>query len=394
MPIQSHDPRRYLITYYAALVAVGVMVAIQGPALPTLAQHTHTTASQISMIFSLRAAGYLCGALVSGRILDRFPGHPLMAWAMLLALLTLACIPLAPTLLLLALAVFFMGLADGTLDVSTNSLLTWVYGSKVGPYMNGLHFAFGAGAFLTPMLVAGVWKASGEIHWAYWISALAMLPLLIVFLRLPSPLHPSHTDTQAAAFKAPWKLMALVLLLFFAYGGSEAAFGNWIYSYALASKMASETQAAYLTSVFWGCLTLGRLAGIAVALRVSVNRVLMVDAIGAVVALGLIFLMPRSETALWLGTAGTGLFMASVFPTLLAFAGQRLSPTGRLSGGLTSRLFIGSSLGAILIPWLIGQGFERLGPLSAIVVIFAAMLGMGLVLALLLWPRAQNSYRQ
>ena len=35
-----------------------------------------------------------------------------------------------------------------------NPLLVWVHGDEVGPAMNGLHFFFGVGAFLSPIIIA------------------------------------------------------------------------------------------------------------------------------------------------------------------------------------------------------------------------------------------------
>jgi len=50
-------------------------VAAPGPALPSLAEHTGTTLSQISVVFTTAAAGYLLGSLAAGRLFDRLPGH-------------------------------------------------------------------------------------------------------------------------------------------------------------------------------------------------------------------------------------------------------------------------------------------------------------------------------
>ncbi len=48
-------------------------------------------------------------------------------------------------------------------------------------------------------------------------------------------------------------------LFFFLYVGAEVGFGGWIFTYAVALDLGSETAAAYLTSAFWGALTFGRL---------------------------------------------------------------------------------------------------------------------------------------
>jgi len=52
-------------------------------------------------------------------------------------------VPLIPRLPLLAVVWLILGVGSGALDVGGNTLLIWVHGRQVGPYMNGLHFFFG-----------------------------------------------------------------------------------------------------------------------------------------------------------------------------------------------------------------------------------------------------------
>jgi FHS family Na+ dependent glucose MFS transporter 1 len=86
--------------------------------------------------------------------------------------------------------------------------------------------------------------------------------------------------------------------------------------------------------------------------------VLLLDLIGAVLSIGVPALWPQSSIAVWAGTIGVGLFMASMFPTMVSFAERRLTVTGRV----TSWYFVGGSLGGMTLPWVIGQLFESFGP--------------------------------
>jgi fucose permease len=60
----------------------------------------------------------------------------------------------------------------------------------------------------------------------------------------------------------------------------------------------------------------------------------------------------------WIGTIGMGLFLASLFPTMLVLAERRM----RLTGGITRWFFVGTGLGGMFLPWLIGQLFVPVGP--------------------------------
>ena len=373
----------YLITYYCTLVAVGLMVGIIGPLLGDLAQQTQSTLQGISLILAMRPLGYLGGTLLSGRLLDRHPGHPILAAAIALSAAALALMPLAPALAILAVLVLVMGFAQGIMDVGSNTLIVWVFHEKVGPFLNGLHFCFGLGAFLGPMIVAQSLALTGHSAWTFWALALALLPLALLMLKVPSP---SHADDKANA-KAPavWdrRLAGLFIVFFFLYGGSEAGFGAWIYSYATHLKLSDASGAAKLNSMFWGLLGVGRLLGIPVLARVTPKRFLAFLLPSAVASLALLLFFQGSQVALWLGTAGVGLSLACVFPGMLIYAGKRLAKGGRVSGKITAFFFVGSSSGSISLPWLMGQAFEPWGPQAALALNLGAITLMGLVFILL-----------
>jgi FHS family Na+ dependent glucose MFS transporter 1 len=257
----------------------------------------------------------------------------------------------------LTIVLLILGMAEGGLDVGGNTLLVWVHRHRVGPFMNGLHFFFGIGAFVSPIIVAQTVLMSGDIIWAYWVLALLMLPVAAWLLRLPSP--PAQTVVpDDPVGRVDHLLVTLIALFFFLYVGAEVSFGGWIFTFAVTLNLANETIAAYLTSAFWGALTLGRLLAIPIAARLRPRVILLSDLAGCLVSLSIILLWPNSLAALWLGTLGVGLSMASVFPTTLSLAERRMTVTGRVTGWF----FVGASAGAMFLPWLIGQLFETIGP--------------------------------
>jgi fucose permease len=91
--------------------------------------------------------------------------------------------------------------------------------------------------------------------------------------------------------------------------------------------------------------------------------------------MGIILVFPRSYLAVWAGTLGLGLAMASIFPTLLAFSGCHLP----MSGNVTRWFFVGTGAGGMLLPWLMGLLFERAGLRSGML---AVLLDLIIALAL------------
>ena len=87
--------------------------------------------------------------------MDRIPSDRYLFLASTLLLLGLAngSLPYSPSLLLMYVASFFKGMASGSMDTGGNVLLLNIWeGRDSGPYMHAIHFTFGIGAFLAPLI--------------------------------------------------------------------------------------------------------------------------------------------------------------------------------------------------------------------------------------------------
>jgi len=377
------------IGYYAAFIALGMASASLGPTLPGLAQHTRSSLSQISALFVTRSVGYLAGSLAGGRLYDRIPGHPVMSGGLLLMAGMMGLVPVIPHLWTLAVAILLLGLAEGALDVGGNTLVVWVHGKMVGPFLNALHFFFGLGAFLSPLLIAQVMLRGGDLAHAYWTVAALLLPAALWLRCLPSPVAASVT-AEGAGPEGNGRFVVLMVLFFFLYTGAEIAFGGWIYSYAVALRLTSDAVAAYLTSTFWGALTVGRLLAVPLAIRFPPRGILLVDCLGCLTSLGLVLLGAESPAATFVGTCGVGLFMASIFPAALSLAQGRM----RITGAVTGWFFVGASAGGMVLPWLIGQFFESAGPRSTMVILLIDMAAAAVILAILTCHSTRPVYQR
>jgi FHS family Na+ dependent glucose MFS transporter 1 len=235
----------------------------------------------------------------------------------------------------------------------------WLFGRDVGPYMNALHFFFGLGAFLSPLLIDRVMVIGGGIRLAFWLLALLIVPVAFWMTRIPSP-SPQKQEERAqgtTAARYGW-LTLLVAGLMFLHVGGEISYGGWIFSYALALNFGPETTARLLNSVYWGALTLGRLIAIPVAAWLLPRTMLLIDLIGAAISIGVVLLLSNWGPALWVGTFGFGLSLASFYASMMNFTERRMPITGRV----TSYILVGANAGSMTIPWLIGQLFESVGP--------------------------------
>jgi MFS transporter, FHS family, Na+ dependent glucose transporter 1 len=378
---KSHREIYYFATYGICFIALGLGMSALGPMLPYLANQVGVTFAQISFLFTSSSLGYLLGSAGGGRLFDRFKGHQLMMIAILTMALTISLIPVSPYFVLLLAVMFIFGISQGIVDVGGNVNLLWVFQGRVGPYMNALHFCFGVGAFLSPIILHNVMRWSGgQITWPFWTLALLTLPGILGLWSLSSPKNPEKEEIEQNPNSINVRLVVLMVVLFFIYVGVEGGFGGWIFTYATETQIASETGASYMNSIFWGALTLGRLLSVPLARKIAPSRLLVGNFVLAILFLGLILLFPLQPVIVWVVSAGFGLALSSVFPTLMALGESRM----KISGKVTGYFFLGSSLGGTLIPMVLGQIFEYVGSYQIMLTLFViTMVGLVVLISMI-----------
>jgi FHS family Na+ dependent glucose MFS transporter 1 len=301
---------------------------------------------------------------------------------------TMLLLPSMPALVLLVVLVFVLGLGEGGVDVGGNASIVWAFGARVGPFMNALHFFFGLGAFLAPLLVAQAVLLTGSYAWSYRFIALLMVPPALLLLTQVSP-TPHRDHSEAAGGPVETSLVTLIVVFLLVYVGAEVSYGGWVFTYATETGLAPESTAAYLTAAFWGALTVGRLLSIPLAMRFGAAVMLGGSVVGCLIGIAIAYLFPGSIQALWAATLVIGFSMAAIFPTVITLAGTLMTVTGRITGWF----LVGSSLGAMSVPWLIGQLFDRFGAPVVMVTILLDLLLMAALFIVLMLRVQQRRYR-
>jgi fucose permease len=90
----------------------------------------------------------------------------------------------------------------------------------------------------------------------------------------------------------------------------------------------------------------------------------------------------------WVAAFGFGLSMANVYPTLVLLGQRHL----HLTAAITSLFMVGGSIGSMVVPLLIGQRFETVGPQVTIMILFVTLVLAGAtVVAFLTATRRRGS---
>jgi FHS family glucose/mannose:H+ symporter-like MFS transporter len=154
----------------------------------------------------------------------------------------------------------------------------------------------------------------------------------------------------------------IIALSFCIYVGFEVGYGGWISTYGTFSGIATQEEAAYCSSIFWGCISIGRILAVPFSVRYPTNLQLSTLIISCIASMALsIFLI-------WYGTPRTVIFicsgiygfaMSAIYPLLMSMPGFLKC---KMSAKNTSKFVVSGALGESLIPLLIGYGINWIGP--------------------------------
>lgn len=381
--LQSESPqihnKAYAFVYFLSYITLGLSTATLGPMLVQIGSAIDKPLSVVSILIGMKSIGYFIGSVGGGRLFDKIKGHLLQVISISFMAVCMFLMPLTTKLYLMAVVMIILGAMEGLLDVGGNTLLVWKFKSQVAPYMNGLHFFFGLGAFLAPIIVAKIMPIENSFRWSYWVLGALFIPSIIGFALLKSP-NPLRLETVANHHHKPHlPVMALIILLFFTYVGTELSFGSWISSFALLSKIASDIWSVYLTSIFWGAFTFGRLLSIILSKWIKPFVFLILDIAGSIFSLVLIIFLTRDLISLIIFTAFMGLFLSSVFPMLIVFAEKKVQITGTMTG----LFFLGASTGGMVFPFILTGLFNQHGyKIIPIFLLISSVLSMMILISI------------
>lgn len=306
-------------------------------------------------------AGIVVGLLIAGAGCVLF--YP-AAQAEIYGLFLLALFVLASGITILQVAAnpYVTVLGDAK---TASSRLTWTQafnslGTTVAPFF-GAWLIFGG---VADPEASGV--STDTVSLPYFILAATLVVMALVFMRLKLP-SMGKVDRNLAVTSGgnAWQHRHLVLgaLGIFVYVGAEVGIGSFLAIYLSMPEIGGMTtaQASHYISWYFGGAMVGRFIGAAVMQKVSGNRVLMFNALAAVLLLALTMLS-SGKLAMW-ALLLVGLCNSIMFPTIFSLALQNL---GRCTGQGSGILCLAIVGGAVL-PLLQGMLADRVGVQAAFI---------------------------
>ncbi|XP_069801846.1 major facilitator superfamily domain-containing protein 4A [Dendropsophus ebraccatus] len=166
---------------------------------------------------------------------------------------------------------------------------------------------------------------------------------------------------------APYTFFAIhacSAVILFMTDGIVGEYSGFVYTYAVEEPLSlAHKTAGYLPSLFWACITLGRLISIPVSYKVPPRTMLFFNLVGMSASFLFLLLSQNSILSLFIGTASLGLFLSSVFPSMLAYTEDLLS----YKGCATTVLVTAAGMGEMVLQILVGMVMQTQGSHSFLV---------------------------
>ena len=391
----SQTPRKInlLILAYIAFIALGLPASLMGVAWPTLRAELSLSLDALGLLFISTTIGYLISSFLIARLISRFGIGALLIFSCLLTGIAFIGYTIVPSWILIILMGSISGFGTGVMDAGLNTYLAAEYNEG---QMQWLHASYGVGATLSPLIMTASLAIFASWRPAYIFVGAFMLIMAACFtLTLPAWKRPKLPATGEVAKEETelgimdyhtslWETLLRVvtwvsIFMFVLYTGAELTLGNWTYTLFTEGRGVSPQLAGLWAGGFWATFTIGRvLAGI-YARRISLNTMMDIALVLALVGAVLFWWNPIASV----GVAGVfivGFAMAPIFPGLVSSTSQRVSQ--RHAGNTIGIQMSAAGLGGAVLPSLAGFLAERISLETIPILLFVSLAGL-LILYLL-----------
>ncbi|XP_005095586.1 sodium-dependent glucose transporter 1-like [Aplysia californica] len=328
-----------------ALYVIGVLESQAGPTFLDLQIITDSDVKQASAFFTSHSCGYMTGAALSGLLGEKVNKTLVLFLTLLGAGVSSILTPYCNLYSLMIVVKVIGGVFVGLLDSTANAEHMRLWGNEGRSLMQIIHLLFAIGGVTSPLITR---------------------PFLAQRERLDDTLYKnnsglpenetSHVEDTFASF-----LMTFVVREF---------------------KDVSKSQGAYITAIYWASFACSRFLMIFLAKALSPSHILTLC--GCVTFLSFscfaISVHLRVITGVTVLAAFAGLGMSAVFPSGFSWCESKLLPvTPRLGSGI----FLGSSVGAMTNPLLIGYLMEEVSNIWFCYVLLVQVSALGVVFTFL-----------
>ncbi len=377
----KEENRSLLYRIYTIFFVSGMMSTVLGAILPALSSEYELSYSVSGTLLSAHQIGNLVAVFVAGFLpyaIGRKLSTSILASGIVLGLL-LMTLTGNPFLLFVAFAL--TGVGRGTLSNITN-VVVGESAAKKAAGLNFLHAAFAIGAFISPFIVI----ASAAFSWRTAPIVIALLMLLVI-IAVAVKLSGAKGKKAKGDGSFPNTIgFWLNTAIMFFYLCAEASLTGWLVTYFRDEGIFPIAIATAMQSFLWIMILLGRLMCAAVSTKVNKNALIL--ALGlAMTAFFIVMISSANPVIIVIAVLGVGFSMSGIYPTTLSTMENRYN-----SSTLATGTCIGTAtIGAIIMPIIIGHVAESSGLSGGVATISIALFTM-VILMIIKLVRSLKGY--
>jgi fucose permease len=363
--------RRALRSVAVQFFANGTVYATVIPRLPDIRERVDISIGALGLVLTLGSVASLVGSLLTARVIARFGSRRVMIYGAASSIAFLPVIGFSTGPVLLVVALFGLLFFDVFIDVAMNVQGSALSARRHMPVMNRLHGFWSLGTVTGGLVTVLTLRAgvSTPVH----LTIVAVLLVAALAFVAPGLLRRDEAPelNEAATTGRPLRRALSSASLLLLVGGAmammlEVANGDWA-SFRLGEDLDARPSLAGLAFLaFTSGMTIGRLGGDWVQVRVGPAQLLRLAAVIAGSGSAMATLIPNVAVSI-AGFMVAGLGTSVLFPQLYDRAARSPGPPG---SGFASML-IGQRGAGLLTPLVVGAlaNTEALGVGQAMAIV-------------------------
>ncbi|HEX9472902.1 MAG TPA: MFS transporter [Steroidobacteraceae bacterium] len=398
---------RYIVALiFAIFFVISFLTNILGPLVPDIISDFHVSYAMAAVLPFCFFIAYGVMSIPAGFLVERWGDRNLIVISFVAGTAGALSFALHPTYEVAVPSLFIMGAGMAALQVAINPMLRVAGGEEHFAFNSAFaQLVFGAASFVSPLVYSylvgnlGVHRLAGggllgllgrvtpaALPWTsiYWLFAVAtgLMALGVAPLKIPKVERTADESAGTLAMYASLLRNPTIWAYFLcivAYVGSEQGTADWMSEFLHRYHgYDPHVTGAGAVSNFWGLMTVGCLAGMALLKLIDSKRVLVGFSLCALLMLTLALFGPAKVSLI--AFPCIGFFASIMWPTVISLALNSVpSHHGPFAGILCTGI-----MGGALWPLLIGRVGDLYGLRGGMLLLY---LSFGVVLSVGFWAR-------
>lgn len=323
----------FMFMIYVCFGVYGLCSSLVGGIWPQMATELNIDATFIGVIFTITSIASGLSSLRTFKIRQKLGSNLTSILGLVLYAVSMILYARARNIIMLIIAPITLGLANGIIDVNSNSYVVKAYEAK---WVSFMHAVWGMTATAAPMLMTFALLYTSSYRNGFYIT-FAIIVIVIVILSLMKTywiekrktidkdildLHSVTEEEKSSDIKETevlkMKRVLPTLLCFSLSNGSGCAFMAWVATIVVAQKGVTVVEGATAAAVYSFALTIGRICMGIVAEKVATDKIIKTLTFIEFLAFIALFIPYRSVFIVYLNVAVLGSMSGPITPLLNA----------------------------------------------------------------------------